>query len=248
NHDLTKEILELILNIKISKLTAVVSQRSLKFTPFDHGVRLDVFVEDTNQVRYDIEMQTTDEPEIGKRSRYYHSMIDLDSIESGTKYSDLKKSYVIFICKNTPSAFKVNLPVYTFHSKCDEDEKVDLKDEQTTVVLNASGPREGLRPELDHFLDYLSENVVADPLSTRLEAEVESARSSAIWRTEYMTFKMKLDEAYESGVEEGVEKGIARIITYMYSQGKTVDEIVKDTGCAYEDVMRITQEGNTSEE
>ena len=193
-------------------------------------------------------MQTTDEPEIGKRSRYYHSMIDLDSIESGTKYSDLKKSYVIFICKNTPSAFKVNLPVYTFHSKCDEDEKVDLKDEQTTVVLNASGPREGLRPELDHFLDYLSENVVADPLSTRLEAEVESARSSAIWRTEYMTFKMKLDEAYESGVEEGVEKGIARIITYMYSQGKTVDEIVKDTGCAYEDVMRITQEGNTSEE
>ncbi len=44
----------------------------------------------TNSV-YDIEMQTTLQKDLGKRTRYYQGMIDLNLIEKGAKYSKLKR-------------------------------------------------------------------------------------------------------------------------------------------------------------
>ena len=44
--DLTKDLLELILGISINKVELAQSQKELKFTPADHGVRFDVYVED----------------------------------------------------------------------------------------------------------------------------------------------------------------------------------------------------------
>ena len=215
NLDLTKEILEVILNIKITKLKAVISQRSLKLTPFDHGVRLDIYVQDENETSYDIEMQATNEPSIGKRSRYYHGMIDLDSIENGSTYSELKKSYVIFVCKKKPSSFEINLPIYTFIRQCQEDKRVDLKDESITVVLNANGPKEGLSAELSSLLTYINTSLVTDELSSRLEKEVEDARSSTEWRIEYMTWQMKLDETYRMGRDDGIDLGKAQVISQL---------------------------------
>ena len=42
NLDLTKELLELILDIRISGVRLAQSQKSLKFTALDRGVRFDV--------------------------------------------------------------------------------------------------------------------------------------------------------------------------------------------------------------
>ena len=42
-------------------------------------------------------MQTTLKKDLPKRSRYYQGMIDLNLIERGAKYRDLKSSFVIFI-------------------------------------------------------------------------------------------------------------------------------------------------------
>ena len=53
--------------------------------------------------------------DIGKRTRYYQSMIDIDSLLKGAVYSELKESYVIFICTSDP--FESGLPVYTFERK-----------------------------------------------------------------------------------------------------------------------------------
>ena len=37
-----------------------------------------------------------------KRTRYYQSMIDMDSLMKGQDYSELKDSYILFICKRDP--------------------------------------------------------------------------------------------------------------------------------------------------
>ena len=42
-------------------------------------------------------------------------MIDIDSLLKGAVYSELKESYVIFICTSDP--FESGLPVYTFERK-----------------------------------------------------------------------------------------------------------------------------------
>jgi len=208
--ELTKDLLELILGISISKVELAQSQKELKFTPADHGVRFDVYVEDDDHTVYDIEMQATNKPHIGKRMRYYQGMLDLSMIEAGGNYRDLKKSYIIFICTTKPSFFKVNLPVYTFESVCREDSSVTLGDEATKKIINADGYLAPLSPALQAFLKFIRDHQPTDDLTRRIEEKVITARASKKWRTEYMTFGMKLDEAREEGWEEGLKEGEAK--------------------------------------
>ena len=62
------------------------------------GIRLDLYVKDSQNTVYNIEMQTVITKVLPQRSRYYQSMIDLQLIDSGEDYELLNKSYVIFIC------------------------------------------------------------------------------------------------------------------------------------------------------
>ena len=61
-----------------------------------------------------VKIDRIDYPELQKYispfyTRYYQSMIDIDSLLKGAVYSELKESYVIFICTNDP--FEAGLPV-----------------------------------------------------------------------------------------------------------------------------------------
>ena len=62
------------------------------------GIRFDVYSEDDSGIVYDCEMQTSKKDNLPKRTRYYQGMIDLNLLERGADYKELKKSYVIFIC------------------------------------------------------------------------------------------------------------------------------------------------------
>ena len=113
------------------------------------GVRLDVFMTSENEW-YDIEMQCKDFDDLPKRSRYYHSTMDVTMLKRGKHYSELKMSYVIFIC--TEDLFGENLPVYHFQNLCVEkvDEKLCLKlnDGTCTIFLNAACTDESVSDEL----------------------------------------------------------------------------------------------------
>jgi len=77
-------------------------QKSIDITADAKSVRLDVYLEDTEQSVYDVEMQTSISTELPKRSRYYQGMLDLNQIDKGAKYSELKRCYIVFICKEDP--------------------------------------------------------------------------------------------------------------------------------------------------
>lgn len=57
--DLCKELLELILDIKIRKVEIAEQQKNVDITYDGKGVRFDVYVDDAENTVYDIEMQTT---------------------------------------------------------------------------------------------------------------------------------------------------------------------------------------------
>lgn len=54
-------------------------------------MRFDVYLEDNTNSVYDIEMQTTLQKDLGKRTRYYQGMIDLNLIEKDIHYIYLPK-------------------------------------------------------------------------------------------------------------------------------------------------------------
>ncbi|MBQ2125605.1 MAG: Rpn family recombination-promoting nuclease/putative transposase [Spirochaetales bacterium] len=119
--DICKELLEILLHIKIERLEFQEPQKSFKLTSESRGIRLDVYVKDSNRV-FDIELQTTNERNLELRTRYYQGVMDISELEKGEFYSNMKESYIIFICMFDP--FGADMPIYTVKQTFEENEKL----------------------------------------------------------------------------------------------------------------------------
>ena len=136
NPELCKELLQRILpDLNIERIEYPELQKSINMDMDARSVRLDVYVKDEKEVVYDIEMQVSHTKELPKRSRYYQSMIDLQLIDKGQLYDELKRSYVIFICTFDP--FHQGKAQYTFENLCLEDKNLKLNDGAKKVFFNA---------------------------------------------------------------------------------------------------------------
>ena len=151
NLDLCRQLLELILDVKIKKVELADKEKVLDIMPDGKIVWLDIYVEDRKGTVYNIEMQVAAKRNLPKRSRYYQGMIDLNSIEKGARYNSLKKSYVIFICMFDP--FEKNLSIYTFSNHCKEMPYLELGDRTTKVFVNPYGDTKELTEEIKAFLN-----------------------------------------------------------------------------------------------
>ncbi len=155
NLELCREMLELILGKDIGEIELVKSQETIELISDAKGVKLDVVVKNIVQTRYNAEMQATKSDNLPKRSRYYQGMSDLNTLERGEKYDELKDSYTIFICLF--DLFGLGLPVYTFESTCIEVPGLKLEDGATKVFVNAYGISDEMSEDLKQFLSYLTD-------------------------------------------------------------------------------------------
>ena len=180
-------------------------QKEIKPDADARSVRLDVYTKDDKDRVFDIEMQMTVTKELPKRSRYYHSMLDLQLIDKGQTYAKLKPSFVIFIC--LADMFGAGRHKYTFETVCREDRTIWLGEERTTIFLNADSQMEDVSTELTAFLNYAAGCVSEDPFVKKLDEAVKEAKRNREWRREYMTLLMRDQENIEKGRKEGRREG-----------------------------------------
>ena len=206
NPELCRELLELIIGKKVGTFLRQEKQKPIEITADGKGIRFDVYSEDDQNIVYDCEMQTTNNHNLSKRTRYYQGMIDLNLIQRGDDYNKLKKSYIIFICPF--DAFGKGLHKYTFRNYCEELPELMLGDESTKIFLCAGGETEDVSGEMKDFLDWMStgkmgnSNIVKD-----LARAVQKARDHEEWRLEYMTLLMRDNQMREEGRQEGRREG-----------------------------------------
>ena len=105
-NDNCRQLLERVLEMPISRVE-VIKEKSMIYHPKCKGVRLDVYAKDENNTHYDVEMQLLKRDALPKRSRYYHSQMDMELLTSGAKYENLPNTYVIFIHFQTESIVTV---------------------------------------------------------------------------------------------------------------------------------------------
>ena len=141
-----KPFLETILGIKVSSIKYPKTQEIIDLTANAKSVRLDVYVEDEHDTVYNIEMQVGINKNLPKRSRYYQGMIDLNILEKGEDYKNLKRSYIIFIC--TFDLFGKGRHIYTFENRCLQDYGIALGDETTKIILNTKGTMDDISLEM----------------------------------------------------------------------------------------------------
>lgn len=206
NPEICKRMIEAILDIKIDRIEYPEEQKVIDMTADSKSVRLDVYVKDTKDVIYNIEMQPVKRDNLPKRSRYYQGMIDLNLIEKGDSYKNLNQSYVIFIC--CFDLFGRNRCKYTFENRCIEEPDIPLEDGTVKIFLNSKGDLSGLNATLRAFLSYINNGTLSEnTFITLLDNEVKKARENLEWRREYMTLFMRDQENQELGRAEGRTEG-----------------------------------------
>ena len=226
----------------------VETQKTLKLDADAHGVRFDAFVE-SSKLWADIEMQTSDGLELDKRARYYHANIDLDFLEQGKRYEDLKPSYVIFIC--TFDHFNMDEPVYFFRS-WDVEKGLPLDDLSYTIMLNTKCSPEKVPEALKPFYEYLNDprKNQASELTRMIDERVRKFNSDE-WRKKYMTFEYILNEhkreSFAEGEAIGLEKGHSEgaaqkqreIAKNLKQAGIPVKVTAENTGLSAEEVEAL---------
>ena len=234
NPEICRRLLEVLLEIKIKKVSFPERQKTIEILSDGKGIRLDVYVDDENGTIYNIEMQTKVKKELSKRSRYYQGMIDMNLIERGAKYKELKLSFVIFICLKDP--FGYGLPVYRFENICVQNREILLKDEAIKVFINADGDLRGLPEDLAAFLQYLKGKVVENELVQMLDNEVEKVREHKEWEVEYMTLYLRDMENQDIGLEKGLEALVSSLKEFIKDEDALYRAIIKNE--AYKDTPR----------
>ena len=237
--EICRKVLEKILKVPIKSVEIPSTQKTIDILYESRGIRLDVYVNDDKGTVYNVEMQRGKKPELPKRTRYYQGCIDLDLIQSGSYYTELKKTYIIFICTFDP--FSDRRHIYTFENRCKENPDIALNDEVTKIFLNTRGSMDDIDSDMKEFLAYVENTTdsfaeqASSLLIKEIQEKVNEIKQSREMEVEYMTLLMRdrenLEQGREEGLEEGLEKGLekgallAAKIIRLYMKGKSPNEI-----------------------
>jgi len=233
NPDLCRRLIEQILNLKIKSVSYPEREKTIDARIDSKGIRLDVYVEDDENRSFDIEIQLTDNDDLAKRMRYYHSLIDLDKLHKGksVKYKSLGESYVIFIC--TFDVFGYGYQIYDFDIVCKRNSAIKLNDLTHRIFLCTEGNDEEISDEVKNFLDYVAGRGIKGDFIQELDRAVRNVKESKEWRLSYMTYELALMEREERGREE--ER--FELIKNLLSVNTPIKYIMKATGWSEEKLL-----------
>ncbi len=244
--ELCKELIELLLHIKIDHLEIPQSERTLQEFPDSKSVRFDVYTKDENRI-FDLEIQTADTKNLPRRARYYQGVIDMDNLSKGDNYNRLKESYVIFICLF--DLFGKGYPLYKFTNYCCDDKDLALEDGTFKLFFNAANCDKLKSEQERDFFRFLTGRAAKTDLAKNLESKVNLARQNALWRKQYMTWEQTIEEAkdiaYQKGLDEGVsqganEKAIENAKNAL-AMGLSHEQVVQITGLPIETVLELSK-------
>ena len=174
---------------------------------------------------------------------YYQGMVDIDTLKQSSDYTNLKKSFIIFICKENPFKGK-KLHKYTFSNMCHEKTGLELGDETVKIFLTPDSKADDISGEMERFMDFVVKKKGSSDFTKRLEDAVEAIKRDESWRPEYLHTQELYDEGWEEGRQEGREEGrqeglnegllegqakfAESFIRTSESDGKTTEEIISD--------------------
>ena len=209
--EICAELIERLLHLRIK--TVKYPKLEKKIAPYytTKGVRLDVYLKDDDKI-IDIEIQSYPQEALGKRTRYYQSMIDIDSLMKGQDYPELKDSYILFICKEDPfnddDRKSFGLPCYTFKNICEENASVKLNDKSIKVIYNASAYEKEEDERIRNLLKFISTNEPGkDDFSKRLSSIVEKLKETEKFRSDYAAMNLHDRDIQRAARREGITQG-----------------------------------------
>ena len=250
NPDVCKELLEILLEMEIDHID-MRGEETVEIDFGNKGIRLDVYAKNCTQA-FNLEMQTSDTKELPERARYYQGSIDVDSLNSGEKYKELKDSYVIFIC--IKDIFEKGLACYSFENLCRENTIIHLNDRAFKYFFIAQNCDKILNEKQKAFLQLVLGQKASNNFTRRIEELTEEAKHNTQWRRQYMEWERLRTYDYENGKEAGIEIGkqtgieigkeekAIETVTNMIKKKYPPKEISEITGLTFEKVLELQKQ------
>lgn len=209
NPDVCKELLEILLQIKIDHID-MKQEEQIEVDYGKKGVRLDVYAVGSTRA-FSLEMQASDTGELPERSRYYQGILDVSELNSGASYTDLKDSYVIFIC--VPDIFGKGLAKYSFENLCVENPEIKLNDRTYKYFFIARNYDKILDEKQRSFLKLVMNNESTSDFADKISRLVDDAKHNTQWRKQFMDLEIEKKYAFMEGEKKGkLEKAIEAAI------------------------------------
>ena len=192
NINIIKKFIEVVLKFRIIDIKIIQKEKVVDSVGKSRGVRFDVYVEDDNNKIYDIEIQTSDEKDLLKRLRYYQGCLDINHLNKGDSFNDLKTTYIIFICMFNP--FKnLGLDNYIYniepYIKCN-DTVVKSDDDSHKIVINTKYDITKIGDiELKSFIELMNDGfkpVTKSDLTDMIVNEANRIKKDEEWSEKYM--------------------------------------------------------------
>lgn len=236
------KLVERLLHINVNHVDYPELEKTI--APFfsTKGVRLDVYLKDQDKI-IDVEMQSYPMDAIGRRSRYYEAMIDMDTLMKGEDYTKLKDSYILFICKNDPfrdeKGKPYDLPCYSFRNTCYENYAVNLNDNSLKVIYNASAYTKEEDPGIQKFLKYVfTDDPEGDDFTKQLSEIVRKLKDDEKFRSDYAAMNLHDRDIRVAAMKEGSQqKAIEAAVTAIDKYKVKPEDAAYDMGAPLEKVL-----------
>ena len=240
NAELSAELVERLLGVRVKQVEYPELEKAIEPYYTSKGVRLDVYLKDEDRA-IDVELQSYPQKALGKRMRYYQSMVDCDCLMKGQPYTKLKESYILFICKFDPfhDETKSGLPRYTFRNICVEENSVNLDDKCVKVVYNASAYKSVEDPKVRALLRFIqTDEPGEDDFSKRLSEFVAKVKENEKFRKEFTDMNLHdfdiMTEAAEEKAIEATRNALAMNLS--------AEQAAQITGLPLEQVLELQKD------
>ena len=229
-----KQLLECLLDTRIVSISPIprlkakdfTTEKDIRVNPRSKGIRLDIFIKSADGTTINVEMQAENLPpeEIGKRARYYQSVMDTALLQKGKNvhYASLAKSVIIFICTYDP--FGHGLGKYSFSNLCHQDHTISMQDDALKIFFNANGDLQGLTEAQRHFLAFAKDGRPRDSFTEKLAEHIAYMQLSHEKRGVYMTYQQELLGREIRGEKRGEIRGREQGILIGEKRGITIGE------------------------
>ena len=238
NPDVCKELIEILLKIKIDHIE-MKSEETVEVDYGKKGIRMDVYAVGTNKA-FDLEMQATDKGNLPERARYYQGILDVQELNSGADYKNLKDSYVIFICVS--DIFRKGLAKYTFENLCIENPKIKLNDRTFKYFFIADNYDKILDEKQRAFLKLVISNGdssgQSDSFTEKLKELVEEVKINSQWRKQFMEWEREI----AMSAREGEAKARREAAIELLKENISPEIIAKCEKLPLEEVLELQKQ------
>ena len=236
----TELFLRIVMEREDLKVTEVRPHPEFK-NLYGHSSILDIVAHDRDGVLYNIEIQRNDEGAAPERARYHSSILDTNTLKSGTHYTDLPETYVIFVTEHDVLAD--GLPRYHVERTIAENGK-PFKDRSHILYVNSQIQDNTPLGQLMHdFYCKKSSDMHYPELAEQVRYYKETEEGQNMMSIEAQQLIRKSEERGEKrGEILGEKKKANAMVLAMLKGNEPYEKIAKYTDLSIEEIKKIDAE------